>query len=591
MARLFEEGVLPPAWRGCAEVAWAPADEAEGEGDEQAEAAGGGQPSAAWLRTFWKFAHETGADLGCFAEWPLLPCSGGVLRRLSEQTSVIDMAVADDQLRACLARVGCRELDLATVGAAPAEALTRSYVRPCTADGVLAALATVESSGGSVVQLVSDLQPAERRVLRSFVSGQYMNGWRATADQSKFLCSLPVYESYGVGESETNFVDLVVQRWIPPQGAPKDLLSQRCLKLVQGEDASVYECLGVGQGTEADFYKEYVFPHRLGELDHATHHIVVLNLLRDLPRFVEAEPDFVQFLSRLPFVETVSGKMKSPPELYHPTLRESLAKLIDVDDYIPLSIYCEEPTVLDACVQAGVRTKFGRHTLIDSAKSLAVLPTAESAARSKALLAYLDENYFHVMTTQDAADTDIHSFKAQLHELCWVPVLYEPPYTFLPWPAQKACVAKVADLSTQDNMWFTSYSLRVLDADVQTPELLNALNASRPASLQQLTTQLVQLSAAHDAITAEADGAIFAEHMSGVAEAIYERLGEFCFNETLAEQAELEACCVRLAPTKWFWQAAAAGPGELARGRFLPSRAVAFSAAADASPYLCTVEG
>ena len=54
------------------------------------------------------------------------------------------MAVADDQLRTCLARVGCRELDLATVGAAPAEALTRSYVRPCTADGVLAAVGLCE---------------------------------------------------------------------------------------------------------------------------------------------------------------------------------------------------------------------------------------------------------------------------------------------------------------------------------------------------------------------------------------------------------------------------------------------------------------
>ena len=567
MARLFEMGVMPKQWKRCAEVEWSPGTD--------------GQPSTDWVCLFWEFAHASHVDLSCFEEWPLLPCSGGVLRGLIEQTCVIDMAEADVKLRGCLKTLGCRELDTDVVVAGPAAMLSRSYVRPCTADGVLAALAEVgrEMDRFLMAAFIS-LESEERRMFRSFISGQYMNGWRATEQNVVFLKSLPIYEAYNGVADDSDFVDLKETRWIPPQGAAADLLNQRCLKLVLGEDASLYECLGVSPATETGFYKEFVFPHRLKELDGQAHDTVMVGLLRELPRLVGSDPEMQKDLARLPFIETESGVRKCPTALYHPGLKDALAALLDTSESIPSGVYCDDPKTLEACVLAGLQTKIGRQTLIDSAKAITgSLPEAASR-QSKALLAYLDRNYQEVMTTQDVTDIDIHSFQKELHELRWLPVRYDPPYAFLPWPVERSAVAKAADVCTEENTWIASHKLYVLDAEVQSRELMLLLNIGTQVSIEVQTEQLVKLSDASDRLTDSGDKLLFARHMDEVIDRFFDAFNEFAFNDSLEEQAQFESCCRTLRGHAWFWN----------KTTFLPSRAVAFSSDTNASPYLCAVD-
>ena len=73
------------------------------------------QPTRKWLELFWRYLYEFRADLACFEDWPLLPCAGGVLRRMIEGSSVVDMVRASNELRECLATLGCHALDASIV--------------------------------------------------------------------------------------------------------------------------------------------------------------------------------------------------------------------------------------------------------------------------------------------------------------------------------------------------------------------------------------------------------------------------------------------------------------------------------------------
>jgi hypothetical protein len=122
-ARLFDTGTLPLEWKRCTEVAWS--GEAE-------------QPTREWVALFWKYLDECRVDLACFEDWPLLPCVGGLMRRMISESSVVDMEAASEELRECLLALGCRALD-ATVVAKQPQGL-ENYVNRCTADGIVAAI-------------------------------------------------------------------------------------------------------------------------------------------------------------------------------------------------------------------------------------------------------------------------------------------------------------------------------------------------------------------------------------------------------------------------------------------------------------------
>ena len=163
LARLFDMGTLPATWKRCPEVQWS--------------GTGANVPSKQWVQLFWEYAEKNAADLECFEDWPLLPCDGGVLRRLIKESSVVDMGSAGAELGEVLMKLGCRSLDTTIVVAQP-RALS-AYVNPCTGDGVLAAVVSCavelqdSCDHSSVAQEVSDLLVTVRQMGMDQVSAKH----------------------------------------------------------------------------------------------------------------------------------------------------------------------------------------------------------------------------------------------------------------------------------------------------------------------------------------------------------------------------------------------------------------------------------
>ncbi|KAJ1463330.1 hypothetical protein M885DRAFT_610341 [Pelagophyceae sp. CCMP2097] len=75
--------ILPPSWRGAAEVPWPPPPWSPGEAPA---------PTAAWLRRFWGEVDLCdAATVSLFDEWPLIPTRRGALVSCSRRESVIGL--------------------------------------------------------------------------------------------------------------------------------------------------------------------------------------------------------------------------------------------------------------------------------------------------------------------------------------------------------------------------------------------------------------------------------------------------------------------------------------------------------------------
>eukprot|EP01049_Picozoa_sp_SAG25_P009302 SAG25_NODE_911_length_4794_cov_1.302449_1_plen_1090_part_00 len=381
LARLFDMGTLPAAWKRSAEVQWS--------------GSGTGEPSREWVQMFWRYVdecHQCPADLACFEDWPLLPCVGGVLRRLIKETSVIDIGNAEVELASVLASLGCSSIDNQLVDIeGPALA---AYVNQCTADGVISSISAAlgsESSRG--ISTMASLSIDMKRTLRGFIGREHANGWRPSDEQLELLRVWPVYEAHSVeAVNDTVAVDLRDHRWLPPQGAARELLDARCLKLVQAEDASLYECLQIRVASEPVFLSEFVFPLRLHQLPETQQDTTMLGVLRALPRLQQADPQFQARLSDVAFVPTGCGARRKPAELYHPDLKDIVAELLSVEECLPVGPFALA-SILVACELLGLRTVVDRLTLLESAKSVPELAPPAAHRRGQALLRYLDGNF------------------------------------------------------------------------------------------------------------------------------------------------------------------------------------------------------
>ena len=443
-------------------------------------------------------------------------------------------------------------LDSETVQTQPR--LLEAYVQPCTADGVLKSVqALLDSDVGSISAhaeislMLAELSIEMKRTLRAFVGREYANGWRPSEEQLSFLRAWPVYEAYSEPDGAVA-VDLLEKRWIPPQGAAPELMDEHCLKLVQAEDASLFECLQIAVASEPQFISEFVLPLRLRQLPEAQQDATMLGVLRSLPRLHGADAQFKEKLSAVPFVSTSSGDRKAPQSLYHPDLREIVEELLGAEDHLPTAPFTD-PDILDACGELGLHKSVGRDTLIESAKSVATLTAAEALKRAKTTLSYLDSNFQALV--QSSADAD--AFQKEMTQLCWLPALVDPTAPSLPWPAATLSnVARPEDIRPQADAWLVSYSMRLLDHKIQSPGLLEFLGLTRPIPITVLTEQLVQLSATFSNLSVE-ELVQFRQHMSVWRDVIYDSLTDFMFNDSLEAQELFDASVARLRTIPWFW--------------------------------------
>lgn len=73
-----------------------------------------------------------------------------------------------------------------------------------------------------------------------------------------------------------------------------------------------------------------------------------------------------------------------------------------------------------------------------------------------------------------AAEVDVETFKEELFELSWVPVLTTCPFPDLPWSEGRSAVAYPRDVRPKEDLWLLSFFMGILDGDITSPELREA---------------------------------------------------------------------------------------------------------------------
>ena len=126
LGRLLPD-ILPGAWQGKVEVTWNP---------PVAGSAGGLEPSREWVRAFWRYVYRCDS-LSVFAssEQPLLPCDGGRLCSLANDSPIIDATNLAPPVKSLLEKANVRFLSMELFSplgrdGAPAKDTSRAKVHP-----------------------------------------------------------------------------------------------------------------------------------------------------------------------------------------------------------------------------------------------------------------------------------------------------------------------------------------------------------------------------------------------------------------------------------------------------------------------------
>ena len=88
------------------------------------------------------------------------------------------------------------------------------------------------------------------------------------------------------------------------------------------------------------------------------------------------------------------------------------------------------------------------------------------------------------------------TFGDELSSISWLPVLVDPPESYLPWDAsQTSVVARSDAVRPLGDLWLASSSSRILDGQVQDQSLTRVFGWHKPVNLYALVTQLGALGA------------------------------------------------------------------------------------------------
>ena len=85
------------------------------------------------------------------------------------------------------------------------------------------------------------------------------------------------------------------------------------------------------------------------------------------------------------------------------------------------------------------------------------------------------------------------SFKEELFELSWVPVVTEAPFPELPWTDGRSPVACPRDVRPREDLWLLSFFSGIMDGDITSPELRRDFGWNSCGDRSLIAAQLVKL--------------------------------------------------------------------------------------------------
>lgn len=534
------ERVLPEGWKGIDEVQW--------------RAGKDGQPEGKWMREFWEYASED--RLGAFRDWPLLPTCEGTLCALAnangQGTKVVDGAAAlSERVQSVLSRLGVRMLDLQYMNSDVPERLSALIQLP-TLRGVLRALGVANSgSFEHVCQRIAVLPASDKRELRAFfLDAQWMARAECSAEAAAMVLALPIHD---VCVEQVNLLhdpgirtdaDLIAidSQKLPPRGANPSLLTAKFVRASASEEEA-YRFLGVATSTLSDYFVQAVFP-RLSELDSGVCMEAMLSMMEQMPQLCREDARFWDRLAHLAFVTTGSGQLARPAELYDPSVAE-LQDLLEGGEFYPAEAFLR-PELVSILIRLGLKTSLNRGGVLKIATRISEdgrtgADDSRARKRASALLRFLDAHYASLTAESTLAlagkhaasgiknfmgmiapgktadvpgasavgggggavngkgkrqpneEVDVETFKQELLELSWVPVLTEAPFPDLPWTDGRSPIACPRDVRPRDDLWLLSFFSGIMDGDITSQELRRDFGWSSSGDRCLMAAQLVKL--------------------------------------------------------------------------------------------------
>ena len=179
----------------------------------------------------------------------------------------------------------------------------------------------------------------------------------------------------------------------------------------------------------------------------------------------------------------------------------------------------------------------------------------------------------------------------------WMPVHMKPLQSFLPWPERRMAVAAPADTVTSDKMWLASFSKRLVDGDVHSPDLRKLFGWMDDIAIKDVSLQLRMMSKTFDTIKREIeqnekvdgkedeskeDDASLRKKavLSDICQKYSSEVGRmYHILNNIESEYEMDVIQSVLHGSAWLWM----GDG------FVSSDHIAYSSSINAQPYLFTV--
>jgi len=167
------------------------------------------------------------------------------------------------------------------------------------------------------------------------------------------------------------------------------------------------------------------------------------------------------------------------------------------------------------------------------------------------------------------AEVEVETFRRDLLQLSWVPVLTQAPFEDLPWTEARAAVACMRDVRPKEDLWLLSFFMSIIDGDITSPELRRDFGWNMCGDRSLIAAQLVKLTQIKDINNKPA---------------LQEKLNASLLRMYAAFQGvvgkdEFQDIRAILSSAPWVWLG----------DDFAPAESVAFKCALNARPMLCAV--
>ncbi|EFJ19830.1 hypothetical protein SELMODRAFT_152901 [Selaginella moellendorffii] len=555
--------VLPPEWKNGGEIRWQPGLRK--------------QPSKEWLGFFWEHLAAQQRDLSKLQQWPILPTTTGTLRRPVRFSGILKGGKISSSLEGVFIKAGCLFLDTQVTLDHPQ--LSRYVLDPTVAEVLDAIGFSAANNLSKLAESFTALSGLERRELRAFLYDVCW-GSRNEMNESRLQIfkTLPIFEAYrDLGTRDLVFVSLEGgKKFLPPSGVDETLLGPDCLHSSGSREHEVLtQLLDVMQLKKADFFKWRILSD-ISNLPTELRDLSMLQILRELPELSVEDRSLVGILKKLSFVPTGAGKFRAPDALYDPEIPE-LVSILDSQQFFPSPDY-SSPDVLQSLRHLGLRSSVTPDTILASARAIEGLSASvpdQATLRGRVLLSYLDKNAskwlqeagtnWILSILQGEKDSTLSKFWSELANICWCPVLLEPPHDQMPWPVVSQSLAPPRLVRLPSDIWLVSATMRILDGQCDSPGLCQRLGWSSKLSGNILAAQLLELG--------KGDNFKLRKILATTVPKIYSMLSDMLGSD------EMEIVKAILEDRSWIWVGS----------RFAMAREVVFDGALHLTPYLHVV--